>query len=281
MRARAAVPILACLLAGPAAAQPAPAQAAGPLLAQHRAVYDLSLAGGSGTRSVEGARGRIVFDFTGDACEGYTLNFRQVTVLESGESGSRSSDMRNVTHEDGEGRSYRFRTEQTSNGAPSGTVAGEAETRGDGAVAVRLREPKRETAELPAGTVFPTAHMRLLLEAARAGRTTVNAPVFDGSDDGRKVYDTLGVIGRRIEPGKAEGLEEAARQEPLLKLARWPMTLSYYAPGDGERTPVYTLSFELYENGVSRALKLDYGDFALKGEMTRLDLIPDPGTCKR
>ena len=31
------------------------------------------------------------------------------------------------------------------------------------------------------------------------------------------------------------------------------------------------ISFELYENGVSRALKLDYGEFALKGD-TQLDL---------
>ena len=36
--------------------------------------------------------------------------------------------------------------------------------------------------------------------------------------------------------------------------------------------PVYRISFELYENGVSRDLKLDYGDFALKGDLKSLDV---------
>ena len=40
----------------------------------------------------------------------------------------------------------------------------------------------------------------------------------------------------------------------------------------GEQTPVYSIGFELFENGVSRALILDYTDFTIKGEMTSLDL---------
>ena len=51
--------------------------------------------------------------------------------------------------------------------------------------------------------------------------------------------------------------------------------LSYFTQGEGERTPIYTLVFDLYENGVSGALTLDYGDFAIKGDMTRLDMEPD------
>ena len=40
----------------------------------------------------------------------------------------------------------------------------------------------------------------------------------------------------------------------------------------GEQQPVYAITFELYENGVSRALILDYGDFVLTGEMTSLEM---------
>jgi hypothetical protein len=36
--------------------------------------------------------------------------------------------------------------------------------------------------------------------------------------------------------------------------------------------PIYSISFELYENGISRALTLDYNDFAISGEMTQLDV---------
>ncbi len=82
------------------------------------------------------------------------------------------------------------------------------------------------------------------------------------------------VIGRRIDPGAGANLEGAAKQESLSKLARWPMTISYFKAGSGDQTPVYTISFELYENGISRALKLDYGDFALKGDLATLDVLP-------
>jgi hypothetical protein len=40
----------------------------------------------------------------------------------------------------------------------------------------------------------------------------------------------------------------------------------------GEQTPVYSISFELYENGISRALILDYTDFTITGEMTSLEM---------
>jgi hypothetical protein len=88
------------------------------------------------------------------------------------------------------------------------------------------------------------------------------------------------VIGRRINPGFTDTLEGPARQEALARLPRWPVTLSYFDPGKGERTPMYVLSFELYENGVSRALRLDYGDFALKGDLQSLELQPE-SACQR
>jgi hypothetical protein len=61
------------------------------------------------------------------------------------------------------------------------------------------------------------------------------------------------------------------------------VTISYFdhavAENSGEQTPVYAITFELYENGISRALLLDYGDFVLTGEMTSLE-IKDAKPCK-
>lgn len=248
-------------------------------LAPHRAVYDLSLAKSTGSRSVESARGRIAFDFTGDACAGYALKYRQVTVMESAETGTRTSDLRTATFEDGEGKALQFRTDSET-GSKKETVEGQAERQGETGITVRFKQPTRDSVSFSGNLVFPTAHMRRLIEIARAGGTTLNIKVFDGSEDGRKVYDTLAVIGRRIEPGNVGALEAAAHQEGLAKLARWPVTLSYFTAGEGERTPVYVLSFDMYENGVSRSLVLDYGDFALKGEMTKLELLPE-SACQR
>jgi len=40
----------------------------------------------------------------------------------------------------------------------------------------------------------------------------------------------------------------------------------------GEQTPVYAISFDLYENGVSRTLVLDYNDFSITGVLKALEL---------
>ncbi len=269
----AALGAVSAVLAGGAA------RAEGAVLVPHRAVYDLSLIGAPNARGVESARGRIAFDFTGDACEGYALNYRQVTVLEGGETGTRVSDLKSATFETGDGTSFRFRSESDMQGRSARRLVGDAERR-DGVLSVRIAQPKAERFTSGGDPVFPTDHMKRLIEAAQAGRTTLSLKVFDGSDDGRKVYDTLAVIGRRIEPGAGAPVEPPLRTGDFEKLPRWPVTLSYFAPDRGEQTPIYTISFELYENGVSRDLRLDYGTFALKGELSQFELMP-ASACQR
>lgn len=278
--------VTACLLLSATGAS-----AAAPVhLASHRAVYDLSLAKSEGTRAVEGARGRIVIDFTGDACKGYTMQTRQVTVLDSGETGSRTSDLRNTTFESGDGKSYRFKTSTSLNGTASPAVDGSAEATPD-SLKVRLKEPKRDQFQETGEVLFPTLQMRRLVEAAREGRTTLSVKVFDGSDDGRKVYDTLAIIGGQVtgppvagqagaSPASAPERDKPLRDGAMATMPRWPVTLSYFTAGSGERTPIYILSFDLYENGVSGALKLDYGEFALVGDMSQFKALPEAADCR-
>ena len=56
------------------------------------------------------------------------------------------------------------------------------------------------------------------------------------------------------------------------------MTISYFssakAPESGEITPDYAIGFELYQNGISRALSLDYNDFVVTGKLTSLEFKP-------
>ncbi len=262
---------LACVLTTSALAQSGNAPVR---LVPHRAVYELSLGrADTSSRGIDTARGRIAFDFGGDGCDGYTLKYRQVTVMEGGETGSRTLDVRTATFEAADGMSMRFKSDsRTESGASTGTD-GEA-TRTDTSLAISLKQPRRETVMVPGETVFPTDHMKRVIEAAKGGTTTLAVKLFDGSDDGKKVYDTLSLIGRRIDPGAGSASEEAAKQDVLARTPRWPVTVSYFNAGSGDQTPAYTISFELYENGISRALKLDYGDFALTGELKTLEVQP-------
>ena len=77
-----------------------------------------------------------------------------------------------------------------------------------------------------------------------------------------------------------EGSGEAGARSPAIGC---PITVSYYdrdaKAKDGEQTPVYAMSFELYEDGVSRALVLDYNDFVISGALGKFD-IKDSKPCK-
>jgi hypothetical protein len=267
------------LVSGLSVALMAPASAkavkpGGVELVPHRAVYDLSLLRSTGARGLDSARGRIAMDFGGNACEGYTLTYRQVTVLDSTETGPRTMDTRTATFETGDGLSMRFKTTSSAEGLEKGGVDGDARLGPGGTLDVRFKQPKNATFEADGQPVFPTEHLKRLIEAGRKGESTLSVRVYDGSDDGRKIYDTLALIGRRIEPGAGTNVDEASRQDIMMKVPRWPVTISYFTEGPGDRTPIYTISFELYENGISRALKLDYGDFVLKGDLQSLQVQP-------
>jgi hypothetical protein len=272
-------PVLAIAIAGLATDGLDAATAAGGqvALAPHRAVYDLKLSKSQGSRGIEGVRGRILYDFSGNACEGYQLQFRQVSELDSGEGQPALSDLRSNTWEDGNARKFRFSSENLFNERRTDIVDGHAE-RNAKAVAVSLSKPKEMSFNVAEGAVFPTEHMRRIIAAAREGKSVLEFPVYDGSESGEKLFNTLTVIGRPISPGEKPPSDAAAKTPALVKLTRWPVTISYFDKKDdkaeqgGEQTPVYSIGFELYENGISRALVLDYTDFTITGEMTSLEL---------
>jgi len=258
------------------------AQAQGPAgsvkLAPHVAIYDLKLTSSRGKRSLESVRGRIVYDFSGSACDGYALKFRQVTELDSGEGKVALSDLRTSTWEEGEGKSFRFTSENYMDDQKISQVDGQAD-RAKSDVAVKLNKPENKNFDAGA-VVFPTEHMRLLIEAAHAGRSLLEVAVYDGSEQGEKIYQSLSVIGRRIEPDRKPE-DAAADKDALAGLARWPVTISDFDKvakqsddQPGEQTPIYAISFEMYENGISRALRLDYGDFVIDGKMSSLEVKP-------
>ena len=267
--------VAAVLLGG---AAPGTALTAKSELASHRAVYELKLATSRGKSAIS-ARGRILYDFSGSACEGYKLDFRQVSELNNGEGKVTLSDLRSNSWEDGAGKNYTFNSQNYLNQRLIDAVDGRAE-RQSKFIEVKLTKPKDAKVDLDATIVFPTDHVRRIIEAARAGKTILEFPVYDGSESGEKVYNTLTIIGHAIPPDQKVPTDAAAGQQALAGMIRWPVTVSYFdkSAKPGEQLPVYAISFELYENGISRALLLDYNDFAISGELSTLE-IKDTKPC--
>ena len=260
-----------------------PAKAASAAFLPHQALYELSLVKSRGSSPINSARGRIAYSFSGSVCEGYTSEFRQVSELDVGEGKVTLSDLRSTSWEDGDGKSYRFKIDSRMNDSDSNPVDGIAERNGD-RITVKLKQPEAKTFTIDGDTVFPTQQIQRIIAAAREGKSVLELTVYDGSDNGEKVYNTLSVIGQPIQGDKnGAAADPSTTNDQMRTLTRWPVTVSYYdrdsKSREGEQTPVYSMSFELFENGVSRALVLDYNDFVIAGALGKFD-IKDSKPCK-
>jgi len=257
--------------------------AAGGAFLPHQALYELSLLKSRGSNSISSARGRILYSFTGSTCEGYTSEFRQVSEMNSGEGKLSLSDLHSTSWEDAAGKVYRFKIDSRLNDTESSPVDGIAERTGD-QITVKLKQPQAKTFTLDGTTVFPTEQIERIIAAAKEGKSVLELSVYDGSENGEKVFNTLSVIGRPIPGDKTVTSPDPSTENDVMKtMTRWPVTVSYYdrdtKPKGGEQTPIYSMSFELFENGVSRALVLDYNDFVISGALGKFD-VKDSKPCK-
>lgn len=253
-------------LAASAAFAPAAAQAAS-VLAPHRAVYDLELDRASDRSGITDITGRMVYEFDGSACEGYTVNFRFVTQIDTSEL-SRLSDLQTSTYEDASGDHFSFVTKSYVDQKLDHEIKGSA-TRDQDGIEVDLDKPDQRTLELER-TQFPTEHLLDLIERAEGSETFYETTIFDGSEDADKIMTTTVVIGNKA-PVEAEDPEKAVMAS-LGEDRFWPVDIAYFdlSNGTGEEVPSYRISFKLHENGITRDIVMDYGDFSMKGQLVDL-----------
>lgn len=270
LAASAAVPLLLLVAA--------PATAASPL-APHRAVYDLALDQATDRSGITGITGRMVYEFNGSPCEGYTVKFRFVTDIQTREV-SKLTDQQTTTFEDGEGKNFSFVTKSFVDQTPEKEMKGTAALEG-GKLVVKLEKPEETTLDLKS-TQFPTKHLEELIRKAETGETFYETSLFDGSDEADKVMTTTVIIGKKEKPEDSD-----PEKKVLAKLSTddfWPVDIAYFdeSQDGGEEVPEYRISFKLHENGMSRDLVMDYGEFSMKGTLVNLSLFPKPADsdCK-
>jgi hypothetical protein len=238
-------------------------------LIPHRAVYDLSLKEASDRSGIDDMRGRMVYEFNGSQCDGYTVKFRFVTQIDTGEA-VRITDQQTTTYEDIRDHRFDFITKSYVNDSLDHEIKGSAELAGS-ELKVDLDAPKDETLDL-SPALFPTEHLLELLGKAEAGETFYQSRIFDGSDDADESLMTTTVVGK--EQSATAGDPEVAKADSLAKDRFWPVAISYFnEEGEGDGVPIYSIAFKLYRNGVTRDLTMDYGDFSLQGELAQLEYL--------
>jgi EipB-like len=256
---------------------------AGPpvVLAPHRAIYEMTLAEARGGAGVTAVLGRMVYELTGSACEGYTQNMRFVTQMTNQKGTATLTDLRSSSWEEGSGKRFRFNSSQFRDEKPTEATAGDAaRANAADAAKVELTKPVSKHLALPQRVYFPIQHSIALLDAARAGKPSFRADLYDGSEKGEKVYDTISMIGRVVPAGGNRKLAQVKNAERLDSIVAWPVSIGYFEPNSdrSDAVPVYELTFWFFANGVSRKLFIDYGEFAIQGELAQIT-FHEPSKC--
>ena len=277
-------PALAVLCAVVLAVWARPSLAVGPggvRLQPHVAVYDLSLKDAQDRLGIVGVNGRLAIEVSGSECEDWTVKFRMVSQFQSDDQTTRLLDTQSSTWEAGDGKSInvsqRHYVDSSLDSESKVAAAQDAAGRTRGTV----DKPKPQEFALADGTIFPVKHLQRLLEAAKRGELRDESNVFDGTE-GSKAYTAITFLGRPREKGSHKTELVSKGGEELANVRAWPATISYYDQAQQENNdglPSYEVSVEMFENGLSGDMVIDYGDYALSAKLAKLQLKPY-GACK-
>jgi hypothetical protein len=141
---------------------------------------------------------------------------------------------------------------------------------------MRFQNRSEKTVKIVGAPLFPSQHLHALIAAARTDQRFFSTSIYEGAGSGEKADTATAIIGM-AQHDQANG--------PLTKgKTRWPVSIAYFSQDVakdqefGEETPVYQMNFMLYENGVTRELIMDYGDYALSGTLESITAL-DRESC--
>lgn len=230
----------------------------------HRAHYKFTMMSSRNGAGIANVDGEMVADWD-QSCEGWTLSQKSVMNIYVA-SGRRLLSIASTisTWESRDGREYRFSVRNTRDGKTSEVIEGMARMAAEGLPGwSEFTAPKAKKLTLPRGTLFPTNHTLLVLRKLDQAPTIVSVPVFDGMTvDG--VHDVTAVIGLPVRGGSA--------QAKLAGRRSWPVQLAFFRIEGRQAEPEHEIGMRLFDNGVSEALVLDFGNFKVRGILARLEL---------
>jgi hypothetical protein len=261
-----------------------PSLAVGPggvRLQPHVAVYDLALHRTEDRLGLASVNGRLAIEVSGSECEDWTVNFRMVSQFLSDDQTSRVLDTQSSTWEAGDGKSINVSQRHFVDSSLDSESKITASQDADGRTHGVIDKPKQQEFELANGTIFPVMHLQRLMEAGKRGELRDKSSVFDGTE-GSKAYTAITLIGRPRDKKAHKTELKSNGGELLAKVKAWPATISYYDQARGENNdglPAYEVSVEMFENGVSGDMIIDYGDYALDAKLAKLQLKAY-GECK-
>jgi hypothetical protein len=243
------------------------------VLVPHRATYDMKLSVARPNSGIVEVNGRMVLEMV-DSCEAWEVKQRIKLKFLRNDGEEFDTDSSFTSYETKDGLGLRFSVRNIQDQEVEEELRGHADldaTGGKGRASFSL--PEARSFELPAGTLFPTTHLALIIRHARDGDKSVSYSVFDGARlDG--AFTVNAVIGK-----PPRGASPAVRGDVglLRNQQAWGVRLAFFAAGDqGTANPEYELALDLLANGIARSMLLDYGDFAVDARLVQIQALPRP-----
>ncbi|OFX03399.1 MAG: hypothetical protein A3D94_21090 [Alphaproteobacteria bacterium RIFCSPHIGHO2_12_FULL_66_14] len=243
------------------------------VLAPHRATYDMKLSVARPNSGIVEVNGRMVLENV-DSCEGWEVKQRIKLTFLRNDAEEFSTDSSFTSYETKDGLALRFSVRNIQDDEVEEELRGHADLAAIGAKGrATFTLPEARSFELPAGTLFPTTHLALIIRHARDGDKSASYSVFDGARlDGAFLVNA--VIGR---PPRTTGAPAVRGDVGLLRnQPAWGVRFAFFAAGDQGAYPEYELALDLLGNGIARSMLLDYGDFAVDARLVQLQALPRP-----
>lgn len=239
----------------------------------HRALYNLSLEQARSGSGISGVTGKMAVEWN-DSCAGWAFEYRSVIDVTFDEETPVRLTSNAATWEASDGKTYRFSVRHKTNGREVERIEGVARLAGpNGAGQTELTHPEPRKIDLPKGTLFPVAHSLAIMKAAKSGSAPrfVSRTVFDGMDE-EGLYQVNAVIG----PAKESPGTNAAWKEQMKKVPSWSVTLAYFSLKSSKAAPDHEIKMNLFANGVSDDLIMDFDDFIVRARINKVELLPTP-----
>jgi hypothetical protein len=150
------------------------------------------------------------------------------------------------------------------NDKESERIEGKARLADGGAIA-EFTLPAAKTITLPTGTMFPTTHTRMVLDAAGETPQIIRATVFDGFTDGGAQFVNA-IIGKRL---TGRPLANSSFPE-LQKGPSWNVSLAFFDADKADAEPNSEIRLKIFRNGIAEVIEMDFGDFRLVATLKEL-----------
>jgi hypothetical protein len=241
------------------------------VIAPHRAAYKLELKRARRDSRVSEATGAMVYTW-GETCDGWTVEQQFVLNVVQGDGDAMQLTAVSSTWESKDGTRLRFNIKRERNGQEVEKIRGEARLDGEnGAGVAEFEMPKLKRVKLPKGTVFPTMHTLRLMRRAADGAKTDRQLVFDGSELGPPGLVSAFILPLKDPKNQSNAIGPSLGPQKVRKI-----NLAFFSALGNALEPEFEMLIALQDNGIAPSLVLDYGDYAVRGTLARLEALEKP-----